>query len=133
MAFPDEDPESKFPPDDPDLLKNRSILQRAIVISAGVIANIVFAYSLLFTQARSHRRINCTSHFACVCTLISAPSFVIRPLGCCQLSVPSKPETLTSNLHSLNIPQEAQKLLHIVLLLAASPYCIWGACVEMLP
>ena len=51
MAFPDEDPESKFPPDDPDLLKNRSILQRAIVISAGVIANIIFAYSLLFTQA----------------------------------------------------------------------------------
>ena len=45
------DPESKFPPDDPDLLKNRSIPQRALVISAGVLANIVFAYSLLFTQA----------------------------------------------------------------------------------
>ena len=54
MAFPDDDPESKFPPDDPDLLKNRSIPQRAIVISAGVLANIVFAYSLLFTQASLH-------------------------------------------------------------------------------
>lgn len=51
VAFPDDDPESKFPPDDPNLLKNRSIPQRAIVISAGVIANIIFAYSLLFTQA----------------------------------------------------------------------------------
>ena len=51
VAFPDDDPESKFPPDDPDLLKNRSIPQRALVISAGVLANIVFAYSLLFTQA----------------------------------------------------------------------------------
>ena len=54
MAFPDDDPESKFPPDDPNLLKNRSIPQRAIVISAGVIANIIFAYSLLFTQASPH-------------------------------------------------------------------------------
>ena len=55
MAFPDDDPESKFPPDDPNLLKNRSIPQRALVISAGVLANIVFAYSLLFTQASPHR------------------------------------------------------------------------------
>ena len=51
MAFPDDDPESKIPPDDPNLLKNRSIPQRAIVISAGVIANVIFAFSLLFTQA----------------------------------------------------------------------------------
>ncbi|CAL5226212.1 g9051 [Coccomyxa viridis] len=50
VAFPDDDPESKFPADDPDLLKNRSIPQRALVISAGVLANIIFAYSLLFTQ-----------------------------------------------------------------------------------
>ena len=51
VAFPDDDPDSKISPDDPDLLKNRSIAQRAIVISAGVLANIVFAYGLLFTQA----------------------------------------------------------------------------------
>ncbi|CAK0786395.1 hypothetical protein CVIRNUC_009608 [Coccomyxa viridis] len=50
VAFPDDDPESKIPPDDPNLLKNRSIPQRAIVISAGVIANVIFAFSLLFTQ-----------------------------------------------------------------------------------
>ncbi len=54
MAFPDDDPESKFPPDDPNLLKNRSIPQRALVISAGVVANVIFAYSLLFTQASLH-------------------------------------------------------------------------------
>ena len=51
VAFPDDDPESKIPPDDPNLLKNRSIPQRAIVISAGVVANVIFAFSLLFTQA----------------------------------------------------------------------------------
>lgn len=50
VAFPDEDPDCPYPPDDPDLLKNRPILDRAIVITAGVIANAIFAFSLLFTQ-----------------------------------------------------------------------------------
>jgi membrane-associated protease RseP (regulator of RpoE activity) len=50
VAFPDEDPESSFKPDDPDLLKNRPIPARALVISAGVLANILFAYTLLFSQ-----------------------------------------------------------------------------------
>jgi hypothetical protein len=36
--------------DDPDLLRNRSIPERALVISAGVIANILFAYSSLVVQ-----------------------------------------------------------------------------------
>ena len=36
--------------DDPDLLKNRPILDRAIVISAGVIANMLFATAILFAQ-----------------------------------------------------------------------------------
>lgn len=52
VAFPDDDPseESAFSPDDPDLLKNRSIPERAAVISAGVIANIIFAYFCLLVQ-----------------------------------------------------------------------------------
>jgi len=50
VAFPDDDPNSGFQPDDPDLLKNRGIPARALVISAGVIANIIFAYSVLFGQ-----------------------------------------------------------------------------------
>lgn len=51
VGFPDDDPDSKIPPNDPDLLRNRPILDRAIVISAGVIANLIFAYFLLVTQA----------------------------------------------------------------------------------
>ena len=51
VAFPDDDPDSTIPPDDPDLLRNRPILDRAIVISAGVIANLIFAYFLLVGQA----------------------------------------------------------------------------------
>lgn len=50
VAFPDDDPDSKFEEDDPDLLRNRPLLDRAIVISAGVAANFVFAYTILFTQ-----------------------------------------------------------------------------------
>lgn len=51
VAFPDDDPDSTIPPDDPNLLRNRPILDRAIVISAGVIANLIFAYFLLVGQS----------------------------------------------------------------------------------
>ncbi len=50
VGFPDDDPNSKIPANDPDLLRNRPVLDRAIVISAGVIANLVFAYLLLVLQ-----------------------------------------------------------------------------------
>ncbi|MEM7553114.1 MAG: RIP metalloprotease RseP [Cyanobacteria bacterium P01_A01_bin.84] len=51
VGFPDDDPDCDIPRNDPDLLSNRPILDRAIVISAGVIANLIFAYFLLTTQA----------------------------------------------------------------------------------
>ncbi|HIK08756.1 MAG TPA: RIP metalloprotease RseP [Oscillatoriaceae cyanobacterium M33_DOE_052] len=50
VGFPDDDPSSNIPPDDPNLLRNRPLLDRAIVISAGVIANLIFAYLLLVMQ-----------------------------------------------------------------------------------
>lgn len=50
VGFPDDDEESDIEPDDPNLLSNRPLLDRAIVISAGVIANLVFAYLLIVTQ-----------------------------------------------------------------------------------
>lgn len=50
VGFPDDDPESTIPPDDPNLLKNRPVLDRAIVISAGVISNLIFAYFILVGQ-----------------------------------------------------------------------------------
>lgn len=50
VGFPDDDPDSKIPPNDPNLLRNRPILDRAIVIAAGVIANLIFAYFLLVGQ-----------------------------------------------------------------------------------
>ena len=51
VGFPDDDPDSTIPADDPNLLRNRPVLDRAIVISAGVIANLIFAYFLLVGQA----------------------------------------------------------------------------------
>lgn len=53
VGFPDDDPESDIPPKDPDLLKNRPILDRAIVISAGVVANLLFAYFVFVVQFAS--------------------------------------------------------------------------------
>ncbi|NET39435.1 MAG: RIP metalloprotease RseP [Cyanothece sp. SIO1E1] len=50
VGFPDDDPDSTIPPQDPDLLRNRPIFDRAIVISAGVIANLVFAYLVFVVQ-----------------------------------------------------------------------------------
>ena len=50
VGFPDDDPDSTIPPDDPNLLRNRPLVDRAIVISAGVIANLIFAYFLLVAQ-----------------------------------------------------------------------------------
>ncbi|MBD2460646.1 RIP metalloprotease RseP [Oscillatoria sp. FACHB-1407] len=50
VGFPDDDPDSEIPPNDPNLLKNRPVLDRAIVISAGVIANLVFAYLVYVAQ-----------------------------------------------------------------------------------
>ncbi|MDX2240811.1 MAG: RIP metalloprotease RseP [Leptolyngbyaceae cyanobacterium bins.302] len=51
VGFPDDDPEaSNIDPNDPNLLRNRPILDRAIVISAGVIANLIFAYLVLLLQ-----------------------------------------------------------------------------------
>uniref|UniRef100_A0A5B7B7R5 PDZ domain-containing protein n=1 Tax=Davidia involucrata TaxID=16924 RepID=A0A5B7B7R5_DAVIN len=53
VGFPDNDPDSNIPVDDENLLKNRPIFDRVVVISAGVIANIVFAYVIIFVQVLS--------------------------------------------------------------------------------
>ncbi len=50
VGFPDDDPDSDIPPNDPNLLRNRPVIDRAIVISAGVIANFLFAYFVLVSQ-----------------------------------------------------------------------------------
>jgi membrane-associated protease RseP (regulator of RpoE activity) len=50
VGFPDDDPDSPIPPDDPNLLRNRPLFDRAIVISAGVIANLIFAYTIFVLQ-----------------------------------------------------------------------------------
>ena len=50
VAFPDDGPESEFDPEDPDLLKNRPILDRFFVVSAGVVANMILALAVVFAQ-----------------------------------------------------------------------------------
>ena len=46
VSFPDEE-QNNIDPKDPNLLKNRPIFQRVIVISAGVLANLLLAYAIL--------------------------------------------------------------------------------------
>ena len=51
VSFPDDDEDSTIPEDDPDLLRNRPIPQRILVISAGVIANLLLAWVVLVGQS----------------------------------------------------------------------------------
>ncbi len=51
VSFPDDDVDSTIPSNDPDLLRNRPIAQRAFVISAGVLANLALAWLILLGQA----------------------------------------------------------------------------------
>ena len=50
VSFPDDEEESGIASDDPDLMSNRTLPQRALVISAGVIANLLLAYLVLLLQ-----------------------------------------------------------------------------------
>ena len=49
VSFPDEEL-NNIDPKDPNLLKNRPIIQRVIVISAGVFANLILAYTILIVN-----------------------------------------------------------------------------------
>lgn len=51
VSFPEDNPENDIPLDNPNRLDNKSILQRAWVVSAGVIANAVFAFLLVLFVA----------------------------------------------------------------------------------
>jgi membrane-associated protease RseP (regulator of RpoE activity) len=50
VSFPDDDEDSDIPADDPDLLRNRPLPQRALVIAAGVLANLLLAWAVLVAQ-----------------------------------------------------------------------------------
>ncbi len=48
VSFPDDEENSDLPPDSPQRYCNKTLLQRAFVISAGVICNVILAYFLIF-------------------------------------------------------------------------------------
>jgi len=50
VAFPDDDEDSPIAKDDPNLLSNRPLPQRALVIAAGVLANLLLAWTVLIAQ-----------------------------------------------------------------------------------
>lgn len=55
VSFPDDDPDSKIPKDDPSRLSNRKIWERFLIISAGVTANAILAFLIiLFVAGANH-------------------------------------------------------------------------------
>ena len=51
VSFPDDDKECSLPADSPERFANKPIWQRAIVVSAGVIANVICAIALVILVA----------------------------------------------------------------------------------
>ncbi|MEI8377791.1 MAG: RIP metalloprotease RseP [bacterium] len=51
VSFPEDNPENDTPLDNPNRLDNKTILQRAWVVSAGVLANAIFAFILVLFVA----------------------------------------------------------------------------------
>ena len=51
VSFPDDDKDSDLPKNSPERLMNKPVWQRAIIFSAGVIANVICAYVLVLMTA----------------------------------------------------------------------------------
>lgn len=51
VSFPDDEKDCDLPKDSPDRFENKPIYQRAIVVSAGVIANVICAFFLVLFSA----------------------------------------------------------------------------------
>ena len=51
VAFPDDEKDEVLPADSPDRFLNRPVYQRLIVVSAGVISNVICAFVLVFLTA----------------------------------------------------------------------------------
>jgi regulator of sigma E protease len=51
VSFPDDEPDSDLPEDDPGRISNRPVWQRFLVVSAGVTANAIIAYMLVLMVA----------------------------------------------------------------------------------
>src|SRR5574344_2323267 len=51
ISFPEDEPNCKLPKDSPERFQNKPMFQRAVVISAGVVSNIICAFVLVFLTA----------------------------------------------------------------------------------
>ncbi len=51
VSFPDDEKDCELPEDSPERFINKPVWQRAVVVSAGVIANVICAFALVFLVA----------------------------------------------------------------------------------
>lgn len=83
VAFPEEKGDEEgdtetvrdYPEDDPDLIKNRPIKDRFLVISAGVVANMLMAFGVLFGQSLNPGLMQVTYHTGVSVPEIASTSF----------------------------------------------------------
>ena len=72
VSFPDDEKDSELPPDSDERLLNRPVWQRAIVVSAGVIANVICAILLVIFVAAWTKHLP-SGNFEVYAASISAP------------------------------------------------------------
>jgi hypothetical protein len=74
VEFADDDGKGTYAPDDPQLLRNKPLPSRALVISAGVLANLVFSLAVLFAQVGGAKaRLAAPGHAPASCVRRPAP------------------------------------------------------------
>jgi hypothetical protein len=83
-------PPSPGPVDDPDLLSNRSVAERVVVVTAGVIANVILAFTICTVQARAPPSTGACAlrhalafHCAMACRRPLPNVGTLSPLPCC--------------------------------------------------
>ena len=81
VSFPDDDPDSPLPKDDPGRISNRKVWERALVISAGVVANTILAYLIVLFVAGFSGGVPSGKYNVYIDGLISGKSLSANTIG----------------------------------------------------
>ena len=81
VSFPDDDKDSDLPDDSPELFKNKPVGQRAIVVSAGVFANVLCAIALVLITAFAWGKLPSNQHEVIVTRLFADKNVSIKNSG----------------------------------------------------
>ena len=74
VSFPDDEKDCELPKDSPERFANKPAWQRAIVVSAGVIANVICAIALVMLVAIVSHKLPSGNYEIYACLLYTSPS-----------------------------------------------------------